>query len=98
LASALAPVLYIFSRKLPGENLFSPKQIFSLKLSQTYLLKSHVIKLLSQNSPFVSHVADKFCLFCNELKEKSTFFNFRINVWQDLFLIVHNNLVTITSA
>jgi hypothetical protein len=30
-------------------------------------------KYFHKNDPFVSNVADKFCLFCNKLKEKSTY-------------------------
>jgi hypothetical protein len=36
----------------------------------------------SQNGPFISYLADKFCLFCNNLKENSTFVNFCKNFRQ----------------
>jgi hypothetical protein len=61
LLQASAPVLQIFSRKVKRKLIFC-----------NYLPKYHVIKVwyFHKNGPFVSHVADKFCLFCDTLKRK----------------------------
>jgi hypothetical protein len=47
----------------------------SAKICQN-LMSSKYFHKNGKNGPFVSHVADKFRLFCNILKEKSTFVNF----------------------
>jgi hypothetical protein len=46
----------------------SRKQIFCANLP-----KFNVLVVYSQNGPFLSHVADYFCLFCNNLNEKQAF-------------------------
>jgi hypothetical protein len=71
-------VLRTFSRKLSLKQIFLKKHIFFAK---TYIFpicqNLMSLKYFHKNKPFVSHVADEFCLFRSKLKERSTFVYFR---------------------
>ncbi len=61
---------YIFAKTFAKINIFLKTNIFA-SICQNRMSS----KYFHKNGPFVSHVADKFCLFLRNLK-KSPFFNF----------------------
>jgi hypothetical protein len=72
--------LFSFSRK--SFNYFRGNNSISCKNKESFQAATHIFakksfKYFSKIGPVVSYVADKFCLFCNKLKKKSTFVNLR---------------------
>jgi hypothetical protein len=70
-----------------GKTYFSEKNFVQTNMSQTVAKLSSHQDIFTKNSPFISHAADKFCLFYKKLREKSTFLNFHENFRQDLSYI-----------
>ncbi len=78
---------HIFAKKNTGKHIFQEKNFVQSSISRTVAKISYHQDIFTKNSPFISHAADKFCLFYKKLREKSTFLIFHETFRQDLSYI-----------